>query len=579
MTTELFRDDGDRDERDPDFDPVAEGARHQLGAEVSLAIWDYVARQLTGYGSRDPLLIRQCFQEVAARVAARGGRLAPDIGRTTRVDLELGPAAPAVPIEAPRRRATRPRAPGRTTLVLVEDDRSISRDNAVVRPARSGARRRRSTPPMSGAGSEWIAHDVAREARHRASGHAGGPRVSRPGDADAQDAEVFAARFVTRLFSVPRTEARPREAAREPPTSPRLPDSKWEQLFGGASIAVDKPGRVSAPLGILLKVKAAPHAAKVSQLIPFDDPVHVARTSAGERGTVRWAYVVATKAGVSGFIEERFLATDPPEPTAMLHRRKPGETVGRIADPAQGTRDSAGAEAAMSMQGLHEANRDRPGIAIDEVQRSMFDRASGAAPDHDFTAGVLIGVLEGLYEAIRDLLQGARERIRLAFDVVRAQIAGHLLQLIKRGAEGIKDLFEKLSATALLEAVGPDIASRWSNARWFGKGELIGEVVGYIAANVVLATLIEGSTLATRLSEAAEVGGGVSRAVMTLIKLTDAAQNPLDLFATAGPSVEISEGAAAKLKRALAQSGSAVHDAEHAATRAEPAAQKPRWPE
>lgn len=67
-----------------DFDPIAVGARHQLTREVALAIWDYVGHQLAGYGARNPALTRECFQEVAARVAARGVWPLPDARRPSR---------------------------------------------------------------------------------------------------------------------------------------------------------------------------------------------------------------------------------------------------------------------------------------------------------------------------------------------------------------------------------------------------------------------------------------------------------------------------------------------------------------
>ena len=71
------------------FDPVAEGARYRLSPELSLAIWDRACADGTGAsGHGDRALAVQQFHDLAARVAARGGRLRPDVGKLTRTGLE-----------------------------------------------------------------------------------------------------------------------------------------------------------------------------------------------------------------------------------------------------------------------------------------------------------------------------------------------------------------------------------------------------------------------------------------------------------------------------------------------------------
>src|SRR5215470_11715554 len=54
--------------------------------------------------------------ELAARIAARGGRLWPDVGRVTRVDIE----AHGVPLAVWSGEYLAPRAPGRQTLVSAD---------------------------------------------------------------------------------------------------------------------------------------------------------------------------------------------------------------------------------------------------------------------------------------------------------------------------------------------------------------------------------------------------------------------------------------------------------------------------
>src|SRR5262245_25203332 len=105
---------GNVPDRGDRFDPVAEGARYQLSRELSLELWERALAEATDSAGRcDKLKAQRRFHELAALLAARGGRVGPDVGRRTRVDVEP---------EHDRRRARstdawRLFAPGRTTLV------------------------------------------------------------------------------------------------------------------------------------------------------------------------------------------------------------------------------------------------------------------------------------------------------------------------------------------------------------------------------------------------------------------------------------------------------------------------------
>jgi hypothetical protein len=97
-----------------DFDPIVAGAQHGLSHEISLAIWQRVSTDATdAMGRLDAAEAQRRFHELAARIALRGGRLVPAVGRLTRVATELEDVAlPANELA--------PRTPGRTTLVAVE---------------------------------------------------------------------------------------------------------------------------------------------------------------------------------------------------------------------------------------------------------------------------------------------------------------------------------------------------------------------------------------------------------------------------------------------------------------------------
>lgn len=99
------------------FDPLLEGDRHGLSRELALAIWKRVCADATdSAGRRDEEKVRQQFNELAARIAARGRRLRPDPGRVTRVGVEIsGDSLGAWSVDE-----LKPHTPGRETLVAVE---------------------------------------------------------------------------------------------------------------------------------------------------------------------------------------------------------------------------------------------------------------------------------------------------------------------------------------------------------------------------------------------------------------------------------------------------------------------------
>jgi hypothetical protein len=79
-----------REGKQDDFDPITEGARYGLSRELSLAIWERVCLDATdSAGRHDVEQARRRFHKLAARLAARGGRVRPDVGRGTRVGAEI----------------------------------------------------------------------------------------------------------------------------------------------------------------------------------------------------------------------------------------------------------------------------------------------------------------------------------------------------------------------------------------------------------------------------------------------------------------------------------------------------------
>jgi hypothetical protein len=68
------------------FDPVIAGSRYGLSRELSLATWERVSADATDSAGRlDAEEAQRRFHDIAARIQANGGRLRPDVGRSTRV--------------------------------------------------------------------------------------------------------------------------------------------------------------------------------------------------------------------------------------------------------------------------------------------------------------------------------------------------------------------------------------------------------------------------------------------------------------------------------------------------------------
>jgi hypothetical protein len=141
MTRLLHPPERDREDDRARFDPVREGARHRLPPGIAIAIWDRVCADAGALS--DAAAMRQRFHELAARIAVRGARLQPDVGKLTRAsgdararasDLwtaiglrsgvpgrETQISAAAVPAPAAERGGAEPRAAGATG-----EDRAIA---------------------------------------------------------------------------------------------------------------------------------------------------------------------------------------------------------------------------------------------------------------------------------------------------------------------------------------------------------------------------------------------------------------------------------------------------------------------
>lgn len=125
------------------FDPIVEGERLGLSPALSRMVWDRVRSEAGREGGHLPAAqIQRRFRERAARIAAHGGRVRPDVGKMTRVGVELYGESPRVADLAAEEIPT----PGRETLA------QRARDEGAAVPG----------PPMSASGGSPVHRTAAR---------------------------------------------------------------------------------------------------------------------------------------------------------------------------------------------------------------------------------------------------------------------------------------------------------------------------------------------------------------------------------------------------------------------------------
>ncbi|MBE7451367.1 MAG: DUF4157 domain-containing protein [Kofleriaceae bacterium] len=318
----------------------------------------------------------------------------------------------------------------------------------------------------------------------------------------------------------------------------------WRQIIGERSTPVGKMARVRAERGVRLRVRPAADEADVG-IMPFDELVQVERRT--DHG---WCWVVSMGAqvGKTGFCEEAFLSLDPPEPTAHLHRVKPGDTLGDIAGRYYGKSFRGGNDARLYVQALYEANKDHQGVYLDKVDLGLLEtwhrrgneektleiyrgakvreglaiwvpseafihqlRAAGALTSGSselskawrtakdfvddaveavkYAAGFTVGLLQGAWGAIVDLFQGAADMIEAVAKVVYHLVTGN------PGA--IRDMLmgwvRKLKlAWANRAEIADDFMKKWEADDGWDRGLFQGEVLGWVMMTALIVIVTAG---------------------------------------------------------------------------------------
>ncbi len=309
-------------------------------------------------------------------------------------------------------------------------------------------------------------------------------------------------------------------------------DAMCRHVVGERSTAVGKLARVRAPRGVRLRTQPASGAADVG-IAPFDELVQVERRT--DHG---WCWVVALDAmsGSTGFCEEQFLALDPPDPTAHLHRVEPGERLADIAVRHYGADLRDENQVRLYVQALYLANKDHAGVYLDEVDLSLRDtvgrgeaevetvktykgakvraglaiwvpsdafimqmKVAGMVSDGStaftrarqaitgmaerivdvavYNAGFVVGLMHGAWNAIADLFVGAADMMEAVAKVTYHVVTGNpgAVKAMLMGWVGKLAL-----AWANRDKLADDFMSKWESEDGWTRGTFQGEVLGWV---------------------------------------------------------------------------------------------------
>jgi nucleoid-associated protein YgaU len=395
------------------------------------------------------------------------------------------------------------------------------------------------------------------------------------------------------------------------PAAAAVPKSPME--FGEASREVKKLGRVQAERGVYLLAKPIPGAAHVSgNVVPFDAPVFITKETLQAGAHERWCYVVATDSGQSGFVQEMFIAVDPPDPQSKLHRVEKGETLGQIATKAYGSSLGGGNDQRLYVQGLYEANKDRSGVHLDKVsltssetwhrkeaeeetlkvykgvkvlagmsiwvpseafiQRlkasgaitsgsSEFSKAYRAASDFfndivdgiKYGAGFIVGLLDGAYNAIVDLFKGAVDMVEAVLKVIWNLVTGNpgrIKDMLMGWVGKMKLAWEHRGE------IGDEFLKKWNAESMWDRGLFQGEVLGWVMMTVLL-------ILVTMGEDAPAAMGGIAARWPQLIKLLKTVDTLGDVTTYLGAAAKAAKLPAKAIGFVAGKVGKAERVAEH----------------
>lgn len=132
--------------------------------------------------------------------------------------------------------------------------------------------------------------------------------------------------------------------------------------------------------------------------------------------------------------------------------------------------------------------------------------------------GFPVGFVKGAYRAVADLVGAAYENIKQALELTLSLMTGKFRTKLLELGRKLWDFITSLPD--LPSKLGAWFANEWDRASPYGKGELIGKIVGYIALQIALGILTAGGSLE-------EEGSELAQAARRLLKVVDKAANPM----------------------------------------------------
>jgi hypothetical protein len=347
--------------------------------------------------------------------------------------------------------------------------------------------------------------------------------------------------------------------------------------------------------------------------VPFNGLVFVERGTTQGTANERWCYVIATELGTAGFCEERYLAIDPPEPTATLHRTAPGERLATIAEQAYGAATDDN-NSRLYVQALYLANRDRAGVQLEHVDLSFKDhvlrgederrtleiykgakviagtslwipskpfieqlKAAGAATGGStliteawdtakgavgavvdgakYVAGFLVGILEGAYNAIVDLFKGAVDMVEAVLEVVWSLVTGNpgrVKEMASAWVGKMKLVWEHRGEIA------DEFLKKWNSESAWDRGLFQGEVLGWVTMTVLLVLVTMGEDAPAALS-------GIAVRWPQLIKLLKTVDALGDVTSYLGAAAKVAKLPAKATRFVAGRFGRGGRAAEHLA--------------
>jgi hypothetical protein len=327
--------------------------------------------------------------------------------------------------------------------------------------------------------------------------------------------------------------------------------------FGEPSREVHALACVKVPAGAYLRQSPRPDAAPTHATpVPLGGRIWITRSTLHTKVAERWCYVVAPDHGVTGFVPERWLLLNPPEPQARVHLVKKHETLHQIATQAYGKNFDEGNDARLYVQGLYLANQDLPSVKLtpislpfrDTVHRKEAEEETlkiyrgvqvieGGAlwiPSEDFiqrlkaegaitsgsselskawrtardavgaiidtikyVAGFIVGLLEGAWAAIADLFKGAADLVEGVAKIVWKLVSegpGAVKALLDKWAGQMKQVWEKKGeiASAFLK--------KWNATNAWDRGNFHGEVMGWLFMTVLIVVVTMGESAPATLA-------------------------------------------------------------------------------